>query len=221
MAIKSGGKVNVNDYAVFMAIKAIQRVVKTLDDGLFGKDTAAAVTAYQKANGLKADGIVGPDTAKHMFGGMLNRITPSTASVNSALTHKAARGHVSLESQFDPGAVGVSTPDDLGLGQINGPSHPDLSIDDRLTPTTALPWIVNFVESNMSYMGVKSSTPEPPMPSSAAATAAVNLNQYTDAIAAYNLGKGGATLWRNAGRKQFYGQTDVWKYIYVVRKAAI
>ncbi|MCU0696226.1 MAG: peptidoglycan-binding protein [Myxococcaceae bacterium] len=37
-------------------------------DGIFGRNTRAAVVAFQRANGLAADGVVGPDTAQRLFG---------------------------------------------------------------------------------------------------------------------------------------------------------
>ncbi|MDX2009975.1 MAG: peptidoglycan-binding domain-containing protein [Myxococcaceae bacterium] len=37
-------------------------------DGVFGNNTRAAVMAFQRANGLSADGVVGPDTAQRLFG---------------------------------------------------------------------------------------------------------------------------------------------------------
>jgi len=48
-------------------IKRIQKVVDTDQDGLFGKNTDAAVRKYQKKNGLTADGKVGKNTWAKMF----------------------------------------------------------------------------------------------------------------------------------------------------------
>ena len=49
-------------------VKELQTVLKNLGlyslkiDGVYGKGTAAAVKAYQRRNGLAADGIAGPKT---------------------------------------------------------------------------------------------------------------------------------------------------------------
>jgi len=51
------------------AVKLVQAVVGTrIVDGQYGNVTVAAVKSWQSANGLKADGVVGPVTWKRMFG---------------------------------------------------------------------------------------------------------------------------------------------------------
>ena len=47
--------------------KIIQRIVGVNVDGLFGNDTKKAVTAWQKAHGLEADGVVGLNTWRAML----------------------------------------------------------------------------------------------------------------------------------------------------------
>ena len=48
--------------------KIAQNAVGVTADGKYGKDTKAAVIAYQKANGLVADGVVGYNTWKKILG---------------------------------------------------------------------------------------------------------------------------------------------------------
>lgn len=50
------------------AVKLVQAVVGTKEDGNFASVTDRLVRAWQQRNGLKADGIVGPVTWKKMFG---------------------------------------------------------------------------------------------------------------------------------------------------------
>lgn len=49
-------------------VMAMQKVVGTTADGVFGPATKAAVMAWQSNNGLVADGIVGPNTGAAMSG---------------------------------------------------------------------------------------------------------------------------------------------------------
>jgi len=48
-------------------VERIQRALKVKVDGVFGKQTEAAVKAYQKRKGLVVDGIVGPKTWNMLF----------------------------------------------------------------------------------------------------------------------------------------------------------
>ena len=43
-------------------VKQIQRALHLIEDGIYGQNTKAAVEAFQRANGLTADGVVGPAT---------------------------------------------------------------------------------------------------------------------------------------------------------------
>jgi peptidoglycan hydrolase-like protein with peptidoglycan-binding domain len=50
------------------AVKLVQAALKITVDGKFGSQTKAAVEAFQKQNGLKADGVVGANTWSKLFG---------------------------------------------------------------------------------------------------------------------------------------------------------
>jgi peptidoglycan hydrolase-like protein with peptidoglycan-binding domain len=52
------------------AVKLVQAIVgANPQDGDFGPGTEGKVKAWQTANGLTADGVIGPVTWKKMFGG--------------------------------------------------------------------------------------------------------------------------------------------------------
>ena len=47
-------------------VARLQSIIVTTTDGKFGKNTDAAVQAYQNSNSLLVDGIAGPQTLGHM-----------------------------------------------------------------------------------------------------------------------------------------------------------
>lgn len=47
-------------------VRRLQEKLGVEADGIFGSGTEAALKEYQKDNGLKVDGIAGPDTFSHM-----------------------------------------------------------------------------------------------------------------------------------------------------------
>ena len=65
------------------AVSKIQYKVGEKPDGIFGKGTEANVKAWQEANGVDADGIVGPGTWQKMFGCSMDDFTPVGVIVHS------------------------------------------------------------------------------------------------------------------------------------------
>ncbi len=86
-------------------VKQIQEKLGVVPTGNFGPKTEAAVKAWQKTNGLKDDGIVGPNTLTKM--GISLVAPPATASVSippSSFKLEKLKGHI-------PDAVIAQIPD--------------------------------------------------------------------------------------------------------------
>lgn len=208
-ADQNGTEVSVNEYAVWRAVMAIQTELReggflganrkplTLD-GLFGKQTDFALRSFQTAHKLPSEGIFGPKSARAMFTTMAEEAAGYAAIAadykDPDEVVRVMLGTISHESSWDIGAVG-SNPKDLGIGQINVPSHPKLSPHGCLSPRTALPYMArNVILANLEW-----------------AEGDVRL-----AVAAYNLGRGGANSWRKAGFPQYWpakSKNDIQRYI--------
>ena len=81
-------------------------------DGIFGKNTQAAVMAFQKANGLAADGIVGKLTWAKLYDTTAALPSASTATGTQPVVYRGSRGDAVRKLQellnkkgFDCGAV--------------------------------------------------------------------------------------------------------------------
>ena len=185
-ALRDGQAPDVNTLAVHYGVKALQSELnRQLDkgmtgqlavDGILGRGVDAALREFQTSKGLKADGIAGPSTCRALFTDTVQRVYAS----HSAPT-RIGLGLVSLESGFDPAAVGRQDAEDLGLCQINGRAHPELSAEFRLTPLAAIAWQADFVAYLLAGMG-----------------------NERDGVAAYNLGLYGARAWVKLGRPDPY-----------------
>jgi uncharacterized protein (TIGR02594 family) len=72
-----------------MGTESVRRIQQALKDkgfdpgdvdGVWGRNTTAAVRDFQKANGLKVDGIVGPNTTTRLFAGAPAASIPSASA---------------------------------------------------------------------------------------------------------------------------------------------
>ena len=68
-------------------MKSLQKSLYLQVDGIFGALTEEAVKEFQKANGLKADGIVGDQTLKKIYGSSLSK---SKRTITEIIVHCSA-----------------------------------------------------------------------------------------------------------------------------------
>lgn len=173
-----------DERAVHGAVRAIQqglnrRIKAELHvNGLFDRPTRDAASRFRLSVGLDAWGGVGPSTAKALF---LPDLKAQCAR-RGIEQWEVVCGVVQNESAWDPGAVGFVKPVDIGLAQINGDAHPDMSERERLKPPFAFDFVISYLLNAMK---------------------ALNGN-LDDAIAAYNLGISGCRRWIEQGRPEMY-----------------
>lgn len=95
------------------AVKDLQRQLNSRGynagnvDGIFGNKTYNAVRAFQKANGLAVDGIVGPDTKSKLSGGttrelqtILNQIGINVGKIDGIMGNNTRKGIREFQSIF-------------------------------------------------------------------------------------------------------------------------
>lgn len=191
---------SIDEYAVWRAAIGIQAELKDLGflttsvDGLWGTLTDEAVKKFQTARALTPDGLFGPVSARKLFEPLARKYCTTIDSTHADMLARVVVGTINWESGWDAGAVG-SDVNDLGLGQINGPANPTLSINDRFSPRTALPWVTRFCDGNLAYFSY----------------------DLDAGIAAYNLGRAGAKRWVTEGKPDIFlvngVPRDVRKYI--------
>lgn len=75
-------------------VKKLQQFLKIASDGSFGPGTEKAVKAWQAANGLTADGIVGDGTWNKMFGASVVTSTAQPVTTSSSFNLAALKGHI-------------------------------------------------------------------------------------------------------------------------------
>jgi peptidoglycan DL-endopeptidase CwlO len=89
------------------AVAAIQAALGIPADGIFGRQTRAAVRSFQAAHGLVVDGIVGPMTRAALGGGSSSRSSSTTASLR---IHMPASTTMAVQRALGIGVDGVYGP---------------------------------------------------------------------------------------------------------------
>lgn len=116
-------------------------------DGLLGLNTDWAIGWAQNQFRLTIDGQAGPITCRAMFWSYIKMMGYSPAVLHSI------GGIAQHESGYDPGAVGTADPEDLGLVQINGPSHPAMTEAVRFDYHSALKFCGDFLTAAVTKYG--------------------------------------------------------------------
>ena len=119
-----------------VSVAAIQRALGITADGIYGPQTRAAVRRFQRAHGLIVDGIVGPVTLRAL--GLSGRAARSTGTSASATLQRIAM----CESGGNPAAVSrdgryrgkyqFSLATWRALGGTGDPAKAPAAVQDRL-----------------------------------------------------------------------------------------
>ncbi|WP_422116913.1 C40 family peptidase [Brachybacterium sp. UNK5269] len=91
------------------------------EDGVFGKRTHAAVKSYQSDQGLRVDGVVGPETRGALNGGA--RVSTGGASA------PASTASTSSSSSSNGGAIVAKARSAIGVGYSYGGNSPSSGLD--------------------------------------------------------------------------------------------
>jgi hypothetical protein len=187
--VGSGGwkSTDPNERAVHGAVLAIQRTLnrrlraRLKPTGMFDPPTRDAARRFRRdyMDSVDSWGGVGPSTAKAL---LLPDLQRQCAERGLGQNWPVVCGVVQNESAWDPGAVGYVKPVDIGLAQINGQAHPDMSERERLSPTFSFNFIISYLLNAMKALD----------------------GNIDHAIASYNLGITGARRWIAEGCPEMY-----------------
>jgi len=193
-----GKPLALNQSAVWHGVIGIQALLNryTIKDiplsGIYDDATFKSAVYFQGKNNLAPDGVIGKKTMQALLLPLVkeraNKVDVGYIPIFGILVNEGA---------LDPGAVGGVDPDDLGLAQINLPSHPEISVSEAFCPSFATNFVTNYYKNSLDEFN----------------------GDIGAAIASYNLGISGTRQWIAAGSPDVWtppwakGPRDVRKYI--------
>ena len=138
LAASGGGEVLLHRGSHGSTIAAVQRALGIPADGIYGPQTRRAVIAFQRAHGLIVDGIVGPQTLGAL--GLSSGVPSSSAGSGSSSSELAKIAQ--CESSGNPSAISpggtyhgkyqFSRETWRALGGSGDPASAPVSVQDRL-----------------------------------------------------------------------------------------
>lgn len=143
-----------------------------LTSPIFGTQMTQATEAFQTERALQVDGVIGPITALELYHKRFRDLEDKYAIPNDYVCKVCQ-----LESAVDPGAVGVVDPHDHGIMQINSIAHPDITLVQAFDAAWSLEYFAKVLSANHA-----------------------SLNDWDAAVAAWNVGSGGAKYWLANGK---------------------
>lgn len=170
---------SINESATFHGVLAIQvLLIEDFDaalkgDGVYGPSTAESIRDAQIFFGISADGVVGKETMRWLLWPHIHKVAQ-----HYNVPWEAVYGLLEFEGNWDPGAVGWLDANDLGLAQINLPSHPDVTQSEAFCPSYAMNFLASYIANGLEAFD----------------------GNIIDAIISYNLGIGGTRQWISDGR---------------------
>ncbi len=133
---------------VWLATRAIQRLLGVTEDGWFGPVSSRNAKKAQQEAGIEADGIIGRQSMRMLLLPLIR-----SNSITFDVPAKLLGGLLVNESALDPAAVG-SNGQDHGVAQINLAAHLSTSLEQALDPAYAIAFTAqDLAETALRWRG--------------------------------------------------------------------
>lgn len=140
----------------------------------WGGHAVTQTKKFQASTGqIKADGVLGPTTARYLFAKRVHAFTVAHGIPGSLVGRQGT-----LESANDPVAQGYTDVEDEGWGQVHLPFHTEITQAQAWDPSFAIPWLGSQLVGARNYCD----------------------DDWDGGVAAYNVGWFYARLWVRAGK---------------------